>query len=71
MTTNKITISIQHHTIEEFEQYSIEEWNNKRNKIRDEDLCPCDDHPAEQCETCRGACTCHFKQPSIVKREIK
>ena len=33
------------------------EWD-----LKDEG-CPCDNHPALNCETCRGACSCHFVTP--------
>ena len=36
---------------------TYEKWKNDRDKI---DLCPCDNHPTSLCETCRGACSCHW-----------
>ena len=41
-------------------ELSVEEWNRRREHTDDRDLCPCDAHPAKECETCRGACSCHF-----------
>ncbi len=48
-------------------QLSTEQWNREREAREDADQCPwcpCDGHPIDQCETCRGACSCHWTQAS-------
>lgn len=46
--------------VKELEVVSLVAWQAGRD--RDECyLCPCDNHPPEKCETCRGACSCHLK----------
>lgn len=37
------------------------EWDAHREALQAGVECPCDNHPALSCETCRGACGCHFK----------
>jgi hypothetical protein len=39
---------------------SEKQWRAKRLATNDEWLCPCDHPNPEECETCRGACSCHF-----------
>lgn len=41
-------------------QRTPKDWRDGR-QGRD-DLCPCDDHPPGRCETCRGACSCHWQE---------
>jgi len=43
---------------------TLEEWQRRRDGVREENLCPCDNHPPEECETCRGACSCHWRKES-------
>ena len=43
------------------EEVSHEEWERNRECLEAHEACPCDGHPAENCETCRGACSCHYK----------
>jgi len=50
-------------------ELSVEEWNRRREHTDDRDLCPCDAHPAKECETCRGACSCHFVREQNVMRK--
>ena len=38
------------------------EYVERERKVREEDLCPCDHWNARECETCRGACSCHLEQ---------
>ena len=45
-------------------QVPYADWHWKRAHADDRDLCPCDDHPAADCETCRGACSCHYVKSS-------
>ncbi|MDP3769123.1 MAG: hypothetical protein Q8S13_14010 [Dehalococcoidia bacterium] len=40
------------------------EWKARRSATADERLCPCDHWQAFMCDTCRGACSCHWRQPS-------
>lgn len=47
-----------------YKQKNMVEWLAKRMDTRDKDLCPCDSHPPDQCETCRGACSCHWEEDS-------
>lgn len=55
-------VGTQHYTMEVVSAcYTKEEWNHRRAGKEDEELCPCDNHPPEDCETCRGACSCHFR----------
>lgn len=44
---------------------SFEDWVTARDGLEDHELCPCDNHPAERCVTCRGACCCHFIDEAI------
>ena len=40
------------------------EWKARRSATPDERLCPCTNWQAFVCDTCRGACSCHWRQPS-------
>lgn len=41
---------------------TYEEWKYECNQLNENELCPCDNHPPSLCETCRGACSCHYKK---------
>jgi hypothetical protein len=46
-------------------QKSFDEWVNNRDGLEDHELCPCDNHPAHECVTCRGACGCHYTEEGV------
>lgn len=39
---------------------TIDEWCTNRDQVPENLTCPCDNHPPEKCETCCGACSCHY-----------
>ena len=43
------------------ESVTLAEWL-ERKQAQGDGSCPCDNHPGEVCETCRGACSCHWVQ---------
>ena len=51
--------------------WTKQEWEHRRSQLPDERLCPCDDHPPEKCEACRGACSCHFDQSAVLRTSEK
>ena len=45
---------------ERLESKPLDRWRFERDLESDSGFHPCDGHPADVCETCKGACSCHL-----------